>query len=528
VPVRAEPPARDPALRFQLEGHEAEIKALALAPNSNRLVTLDCDSDLRFWDLKSGTEEYKTHLTHASVGLRISKNQPYYYSALSVSPDGRLVAVCGSENSGGVVEIFDVRQKKKVREIKPTDQFHGATALSFSARGDRLAIGVHAAGALQWSLDEAKSLTPAKSAALPLDRKRDKIAHAITHLRGDDVIAVGFPRQEVRFYDARSGAGLGDISIPREPDGSFTPPFYQLTLSGDGGLLLAVARKWSSYDKPGEMVHVWDLTTGEKVWTFTHEKWHVTQAALSPGGRYVAVGFYHDPAVHLYRLADSKEVATFKGHSKGVTCIAFSADGKMVASGSMDKTAIVWDVKEGLLAAAERPKADKDFAQRWDTLRDGKPLEALEAVASLAAAGDDAVTWLGGKLSPVRKPDAARVQKLLAQLDDDNAEKRDAASHELAALGDQVETEVKKALESPPSPEAKKRLKDLLQEMRPLWLRDRDAVRAVRAVYVLERVGSERAVKLLKKLAEGDPAARLTREAKISLERIEVRKPPKP
>jgi hypothetical protein len=64
--------------------------------------------------------------------------------------------------------------------------------------------------------------------------------------------------------------------------------------------------------------------------------------------------------------------------------------------------------------------------------------------------------------------------------------------------------------------------------MRPLWVSDRDTVRAVRGVYVLERIGSERAVKLLKKLAEGDPAARLTREAKISLERLEVRKPTKP
>jgi WD40 repeat protein len=527
VPVRAEPPARDPALRLQLEGHEAEIKALALVPHSNRLVTLDCDSDLRYWNLKSGTEEYKTDLKHASPGTHhISKNQPSYCSALSVSPDGRLVAVCGSEDSGGVVEIYDVRQKKKVREIKPTDLFHGATALSFSAQGDRLAVAVHIFGALQWSLDEAKSLTPAKSAALPLDRKGEKMARAVTHLRGDDVLAVGFARQEVHFYHARSGAELE--RFPRQPDRS-SSAFYQLTLSSDGGLLLGVDRQWGADSKPGEMIHVWDMTTGKKVWTFTHKEWHVTQAALSPDGRYVAVGFYNDPAVRLYRLADGKEMAAFHGHSKGVTCVAFSADGKVIASGSMDKTAIVWDVKDGLLPAAERPKADKDFAPRWEALRDGKPLEALEAVASLAAAKDDGVANLEGKLTPVRKPDAARVQKLIAQLNDDDQPKRDEASRQLAALGTQVEAAVKKALESKPSPDAepKRRLEELLKDMRGLWVGNRDTVPAVRGVYVLERVGSERAVKLLKKLAEGDPAARLTREAKISLERIVVRQPPK-
>src|SRR5258708_10894334 len=97
----------------------------------------------------------------------------------------------------------------------------------------------------------------------------------------------------------------------------------------------------------------------------------------------------------------------------------------MIASGSLDKTAIVWNVKEGLLAGAEQPKADKDYAKCWDTLRDGKPLEANEAVASLAAAKDDAVKWLESKLSPVRKPDPAKVQKWLAQLDDGEQTKRD-------------------------------------------------------------------------------------------------------
>jgi hypothetical protein len=522
----AEPPARDPALRFQLEGHEGEIKALALVPNSNRLVTLDCDPSLRYWDMKSGAEEYEVTLKLSNPGAyHISKNQPSYCSALSVSPDGRFVVVCGREVSVGVVEIYDLRQKKKVREIKPTDLFHGATALSFSAQGDRLAVAVHSFGALQWSLDEAKSLTPAKSAALPLDRKQEKMTRAVTHLRGDDVLAVGFARQEVHFYHARSGAELE--RFPRQPDRS-SSAFYQLALSGDGGLLLAVAREWSSGDKPGEMIHVWDMTTGEKVWTFTHKEWHVTQAALSPDGRYIAVGFYNDPAVRLYRLSDGKELAAFKGHSKGVTCVAFSADGKVVASGSMDKTAIVWDVKEGLLPAAEPPKADKDFAPRWEALRDGKPLDALEAISALAAAGDDGVAFLERKLSPARKPDPARVQKLIEQLNHDDQPKRDEASQELGTLGTQVEAAVKKALANEPPAESKRRLDELLKGMRSPWVSDRDLVRAVRGVYVLERVGSERAVKLLKKLAEGDPAARLTREAKISLERLEVRKPPKP
>ncbi len=48
-------------------------------------------------------------------------------------------------------------------------------------------------------------------------------------------------------------------------------------------------------------------------------------------------------------------------------------------------------------------------------------------------------------------------------------------------------------------------------------------LQAVRVTALLERIGSRDARDLLKKLATGAPAARLTREAKASLERLQLR-----
>ena len=42
----------------------------------------------------------------------------------------------------------------------------------------------------------------------------------------------------------------------------------------------------------------------------------------------------------------------------------------------------------------------------------------------------------------------------------------------------------------------------------------------MRAVEVLERIGTSEAAELLKALAKGTPAARVTKEAKASLERL--------
>jgi hypothetical protein len=521
-------PAADSDQR-QLLKHDAQVKAITFVPQTNRILTLDCDGQLRAWDLKSGAIEFTSDPTPYMRGARTLTNDNHYYSALAVSSDGRSAAVCGLEGATGNVEIYDMRLKKKVGDIQPFDKF-GAYAISFSMTGNRLAFAFCMRGALQWSLVDAKSLTPKKSAALPMDPKNPNWAIAVANLRGDNVMAVGLIRHTIAFYDTESGAEWGSIPIPvQQPKQSMFRP-YQLAITNEGGLLLVVSRGTNSSNAiyhPDNMITLWDMTTGEHAWTFTHEKLHVGQAAFSPDGRYVAVGFLNDPDVRLYRIADNKQVADFRGHTKGVACIAFSPDGTMIASGSLDKTAIVWNVKEGLLAAADQPKADKDYAKCWDILRDGKPLEANEAVASLATGKDSSVKWLEGKLSPVRKPDADKVKKWLAQLNDDEPLKRDDASRELAALGPLVEEDVKKVLADKPDAEVKRRLEEIMRNMRSLWVSDRDTVRAIRSVYVLERIGSERAMVLLKKLAEGEPAARLTREAKISLERIEVRKPPK-
>src|SRR5271157_1963878 len=53
---------------------------------------------------------------------------------------------------------------------------------------------------------------------------------------------------------------------------------------------------------------------------------------------------------------------TFTGHGEAVQSVAFSADGKSLASGSLDKTAKVWDVATGQERATFRGRAEADVA----------------------------------------------------------------------------------------------------------------------------------------------------------------------
>jgi hypothetical protein len=114
------------------------------------------------------------------------------------------------------------------------------------------------------------------------------------------------------------------------------------------------------------------------------------------------------------------------------------------------------------------------------------------------------------------------VARLVADLDGSDFAQREAAGRELEALRDQAEAALRQALAARPSPEARKRLQALLAD--PGTVRSPEVLRQVRAVQVLERVGSPAARQTLEALAGGAPAARLTQEARASLARL--RRPP--
>ena len=108
---------------------------------------------------------------------------------------------------------------------------------------------------------------------------------------------------------------------------------------------------------------------------------------------------------------------------------------------------------------------------------------------------------------------------MIAQLDDDEFEKREEASRELEKLGSQAEGALRKAAKAKPSAEVVRRVNDLLKKM------DKNAVsgerlREARALEVLEGIGNADAVKLLEELAKGAADAALTQQAKASLERL--------
>ena len=87
-------------------------------------------------------------------------------------------------------------------------------------------------------------------------------------------------------------------------------------------------------------------------------------------------------------------------------------------------------------------------------------------------------------------------------------------------LGEIAKPALTKALAGDPSREARKQMEELLDALDRSLAGDR--LRMLRAVEVLEMLGSPEARGVLKRLAGGAPEAFLTRQAKAALERFDA------
>jgi hypothetical protein len=100
----------------------------------------------------------------------------------------------------------------------------------------------------------------------------------------------------------------------------------------------------------------------------------------------------------------------------------------------------------------------------------------------------------------------------------------DAETEELRKLGWLAESALRKFLEGKPSLEARKRARELLDRAGKAELAP-EALRVLRGMEVLERIGTEPAKRTLQTLAAGTLESRLTREAKASLQRLTANGP---
>jgi RNA polymerase sigma factor (sigma-70 family) len=497
-------------------GHETTVRWLALSRDGKLLAYPDLD--FRLWDVAAGRE-----------GGTLTG----FPGHAAFSPDGETIA---GVDSRGKIRIWGVDGKRVIRMMENDAQQAPATRwpitrVAFSPDGKLLASAA----------SEYRPNGPFNDAMIRLsDPLTGKVLRRL-HLHdgrtdyctaetvtfapdGRTVAASGRaePRAgKVRLWNSATGKqlaavgaainnSLGNLDGPEFPQADIVHP--RIVYSPDGRLL--AMNSGLSY------VPIWEAVTGRERCRLEGHDGATACVAFAPDGRTLATAGY-DQTIRLWDMETGKELRNLAGHRGKVNAIHFTPDGETLMSGGDDTTILFWDVaivtRRGRLEAHLTPQK---WEKLWADLVGSQAAGAHQAMARLTAARET-VAALNERLQPASKLDSYRLQRVLRDLDSVEFAIRQQATREIEKLGEAAWPAVENALaRADASPESRRRLEQLQGR---LEVPTGELLRGLRAIEILERIATQEARQVLHKLADGAPEARLTREAKATLERLEKR-----
>jgi WD40 repeat protein len=195
------------------------------------------------------------------------------------------------------------------------------------------------------------------------------------------------------------------------------------------------------------------------------------------------------------------------------TALAFDPDARLLATAQTDGTVLIWEIRR---ARAEWIEAHA--TNYWADLGADDAAQAWMAIWRLLDHPDRATALLRGRLRPL--PAYKDNAEVIARLDHAKFAVREEAARALAKRGEMIEGDLQEALKKAASAELRTRLEQLLAKLDPTVPPAGEVLRGLRCVWLLERIGTSDAKRLLSEVATGATGSRVTIEAKEALERL--------
>ncbi len=506
----------------QLPGHDTAMQTLAVSPDGKVLASSDSKPALLLWDtatgkllrsLAGGDEQGSAYLLFSADGRQIisvsggwtfqgrkmrvwetatgkellhfvigsppAGSLPMVPLTVALSGDGkRLAAVAirvnplsgGTSNELPQLFIWDAATgKQRIRRR------HGMEMRVNFAGPDRFVVLVpDAESATVWRGDQLTIediSTNNLLAVLPKDVGGRQFFSADGRLLAAALLQ---PKKKPSAVDDVKGLSLIETVSGQEVARLEIGPFVYVAFTLDSRAVVVA---------DGQKLSVWDTATGER----------------------------------LHQMAWPESIRNERGYAK-ISSLAVLPGGR-VATGMDEGDILIWDLAPSTWSV-RRPMRELSREQLdalWsDLARDART--AYRAVSLLTAAPARSVPFLGTRLHPLAL-DSKRIDKLLADLDAEQYKVRESASQELTRLRCAVVPRMRQTLQDRPSLEMRRRLENILAEPKHPTP---EALRTLRAIAVLERIGTPEARRILEKLSGGATAPE-TRAAQAALQRLKYR-----
>jgi WD40 repeat protein len=466
------------------DGHQAEMFTAAVAADGKIVISVGRDNVVRFWDLSSGKL------------LRQFADDRDTFDRVAFSPDARRFASYSEDSE--MTRVWDLAGGKLLREFRGK-----ALGLAFGP-DDLVVIGNPDNKLVAWSVASGERVK----------RYDHLLAEQGRFAFSADLKTLGVlaPGGALETCDALTGKKLRTAEVQANNE-----PIVSFALSPDGSRAALMM--------PGGVAALWDIPQNRLMSQLVKPGGpafsNLTGSlCFSPDGRTLAITGAGNSAVVLWEVATGKERVAFEGHRGPLTFVAYAPDGKTVLSGSWDTTVLAWDIYGLREAARDVPNQELDDA--WKELADGEASQGLRAMRKLLAGQRQTVPMFSRHLKPVVPVSKDEIARMIKDLDSDNFDVRQKGFDGLDRLGPLAQEALRKALAQELSLEARRKVEQLLEKLRegptPAGM-----LREIRALEVLEVIGTPEARTLLEKMAGGAPNAPLTGAAKASLTRLPMR-----
>jgi RNA polymerase sigma factor (sigma-70 family) len=503
-----------------LRGHHDSVQCVAYAPDGKTLASAG-DTTVRVWNVDTRKEI-----------LPLSGHQSGVFAAVC-SPDGKTVASGGED---GTIRLWDVATCKELRTLGGHQG--GVTSVVYAPDGRTLMSGGLDKTIRLWDTATGRELR-----SLPCQGLVPSVVYAPDNKTPASVVSYG---ETLRLWDAATD---GEPYTLRGHEGWISAVAY----APDGKTLVSVSqdksiRHWEA--STGRQIHavvglqsymtsvayapngktmafgnwdgtirLWEVASWKEIWSSPGGKGWMGNVVFSPDGKVLA-SVLNGRTIMLWDVVTGKRISSFTGHTTSCWKITFTPDGKRLVSANMDTTVLLWDLPAPPPVEHLSPElATQELNALWKDLKGDDAPRAYRAVWTLGANPQQAVPFLRQRLRPVPLQDTRRIATLIADLDSATFSEREKATQELEKLGELARSALTQALKNQPSPEARHRMEPLLAKFDgPVTAPEQ--LQNIRSLEVLEYVNTAEALAVLKGLAEGEPEARLTLDAKAALDRL--------
>jgi roadblock/LC7 domain-containing protein len=458
-----------------------KVFSVAFSPDGKILAAGAWDGSIRLWDVATSKE------------LRQCVGHTGWIKALAFSPDGQMLASAGKDRD---IRAWTTATGQELRRLNGQGPIQ---SLVFSPDGKFLASQSQAGTLLVWDARSGRVIghLPAKAYA----------GYSLAFSPDSKLLAYASDNETISLWELAQAKESRGLKLPRSW-------FHAIAFSPDGKTLTAVSSS--------RAIHLWDVNTGKELRPLATLATETVNLAFSPDGRALAfIG--GDSALHVWELRTRQERCRFRPPESKLQSLAFSPDGKLLALGGNDITVLLWDLTGRMHQGELQPivLTPEELPPLWADLAAADASKANCAIWKLVAAPQQTVAFLKEHLHPVAYVDVPELTQLVTDLESDRFATRKKATQQLEQLGESAESGLRKALAKQPPLETRRRLEQLLEKIdRAKQGLTPESMRGLRAVGVLEHIGTVPARQLLAGLAEGSAEALLTQDAKASLQRL--------